>query len=231
MGRRLPGLFREAGLTEIIVEPVPVLLTDLPRPTWSWRSRTPSRGPERRGSSPRRQERHGSTGCAPRLSKAGSSPRSLPSWSLAANRSRVGSAVPGLRQCSARPSPAASLYRSPSHWKNSFPRDQIYRRLEATLDLSFVRDWTQERYDVHQQSSINLVVFFTLKPIMVFGDPLPAPARRDGEPQPGASLVSRLRAWGSAPRLLSFASLRQRHYQRKPCFGGSIVTRLCFLPR
>jgi len=29
MGRRLPGLFREAGLTEIIVEPVPVLLTDL----------------------------------------------------------------------------------------------------------------------------------------------------------------------------------------------------------
>jgi ubiquinone/menaquinone biosynthesis C-methylase UbiE len=29
MGRRLPGLFRAAGLTEIIVEPVPVLLTDL----------------------------------------------------------------------------------------------------------------------------------------------------------------------------------------------------------
>jgi ubiquinone/menaquinone biosynthesis C-methylase UbiE len=29
MGRRLPGLFREAGLTEITVEPVTVLLTDL----------------------------------------------------------------------------------------------------------------------------------------------------------------------------------------------------------
>jgi ubiquinone/menaquinone biosynthesis C-methylase UbiE len=29
MGRRLWGLFREAGLTEIVVEPVPVLLTDL----------------------------------------------------------------------------------------------------------------------------------------------------------------------------------------------------------
>jgi SAM-dependent methyltransferase len=29
MGRRLPALFREAGLTEIVVEPVPVLLTDL----------------------------------------------------------------------------------------------------------------------------------------------------------------------------------------------------------
>jgi ubiquinone/menaquinone biosynthesis C-methylase UbiE len=29
MGRRLPGLFREAGLTEIAVEPVTVLLTDL----------------------------------------------------------------------------------------------------------------------------------------------------------------------------------------------------------
>jgi SAM-dependent methyltransferase len=29
MGRRLPGMFREAGLTEIVVEPVPVLLTDL----------------------------------------------------------------------------------------------------------------------------------------------------------------------------------------------------------
>jgi ubiquinone/menaquinone biosynthesis C-methylase UbiE len=28
MGRRLPGLFGEAGLTEIIIEPVPVLLTD-----------------------------------------------------------------------------------------------------------------------------------------------------------------------------------------------------------
>jgi ubiquinone/menaquinone biosynthesis C-methylase UbiE len=31
MGRRLPGLFREAGLTEIAVEPVTVLLTDLPQ--------------------------------------------------------------------------------------------------------------------------------------------------------------------------------------------------------
>ncbi len=29
MGRRLPGLFREAGLAEIVVEPVTVLLTDL----------------------------------------------------------------------------------------------------------------------------------------------------------------------------------------------------------
>ena len=29
MGRRLPGLFREAGLIEIAVEPVPVLMTDL----------------------------------------------------------------------------------------------------------------------------------------------------------------------------------------------------------
>ena len=29
MGRRLLGLFREAGLTEIAVEPVTVLLTDL----------------------------------------------------------------------------------------------------------------------------------------------------------------------------------------------------------
>jgi ubiquinone/menaquinone biosynthesis C-methylase UbiE len=29
MGRRLPGLFREAGLTEITIEPVTVLLTDL----------------------------------------------------------------------------------------------------------------------------------------------------------------------------------------------------------
>jgi ubiquinone/menaquinone biosynthesis C-methylase UbiE len=29
MGRRLPGLFREAGLSEIVVEPVTVLLTDL----------------------------------------------------------------------------------------------------------------------------------------------------------------------------------------------------------
>jgi ubiquinone/menaquinone biosynthesis C-methylase UbiE len=29
MGRRLPGLFREAGLTEVTVEPVTVLLTDL----------------------------------------------------------------------------------------------------------------------------------------------------------------------------------------------------------
>ena len=29
MGRRLPGLFREAGLTEITIELVPVLLTDL----------------------------------------------------------------------------------------------------------------------------------------------------------------------------------------------------------
>jgi transposase len=48
------------------------------------------------------------------------------------------------------------------------PRDHFYRHLEATLDLSFVRDWTRERYAERGRPSIDPVVFFKLQLIMFF---------------------------------------------------------------
>jgi transposase len=48
------------------------------------------------------------------------------------------------------------------------PRDHFYRHLEATLDLSFVRDWTRERYAERGRPSIDPVVFFNLQLVMFF---------------------------------------------------------------
>src|SRR5215208_7168668 len=48
------------------------------------------------------------------------------------------------------------------------PANHFYRHLEATLDLSFVRDWTRERYAERGRPSIDPVVFFKLQLVMFF---------------------------------------------------------------
>src|SRR5919107_656747 len=48
------------------------------------------------------------------------------------------------------------------------PADNFYRHLEATLDLSFVRDWTRELYAALGRPSIDPVVFFKLQLVMFF---------------------------------------------------------------
>src|SRR5215211_4952368 len=48
------------------------------------------------------------------------------------------------------------------------PADHFYRHLEGKLDLSFVRDWTRERYAEHGRPSIDPVVFFKLQLVMFF---------------------------------------------------------------
>jgi transposase len=48
------------------------------------------------------------------------------------------------------------------------PADNFYRHLEATLDLSFVRAWVQDRYAERGRPSIDPVVFFKLQLIMFF---------------------------------------------------------------
>jgi hypothetical protein len=45
------------------------------------------------------------------------------------------------------------------------PADHFYRHLEAKLDLSFVRNWTEERYAELGRPSIDPVVFFKLQPV------------------------------------------------------------------
>lgn len=50
------------------------------------------------------------------------------------------------------------------------PADSFYRRLEATLDLSFVRDLVQATYAPRGRPSIDPVVFFKLQLIMFFED-------------------------------------------------------------
>ena len=48
------------------------------------------------------------------------------------------------------------------------PANHFYRHLEAKLDLSFVRDWTRERYAPRGRPSIDPVVFFKLQLVMFF---------------------------------------------------------------
>jgi transposase len=48
------------------------------------------------------------------------------------------------------------------------PPDHFYRHLEAKLDLSFVRDWTQQFYTERGRPSIDPVVFFKLQLVMFF---------------------------------------------------------------
>jgi transposase len=48
------------------------------------------------------------------------------------------------------------------------PANHFYRHLEAKLDLSFVRDWVNERYAERGRPSIDPVVFFKLQLIRFF---------------------------------------------------------------
>jgi len=48
------------------------------------------------------------------------------------------------------------------------PADNFYRHLEMALDLGFVRDWVQKRYDARGRPSIDPVVFFKLQLVMFF---------------------------------------------------------------
>jgi transposase len=48
------------------------------------------------------------------------------------------------------------------------PKDNFYRRLEETLDLSFVRDLVEERYAPSGRPSVDPVVFFKLQLVLFF---------------------------------------------------------------
>ena len=48
------------------------------------------------------------------------------------------------------------------------PRTNFYRHLEALLDLSFVREWTQQLYAERGRPSIDPVIFFKLQLVMFF---------------------------------------------------------------
>jgi transposase len=50
------------------------------------------------------------------------------------------------------------------------PKDNFYRRLEATLDLSFVRDLVRDCYASSGRPSVDPVVFFRLQLVMFFED-------------------------------------------------------------
>ena len=48
------------------------------------------------------------------------------------------------------------------------PADNFYRHLNVQLDLSFVREWVQDRYAERGRPSIDPVVFFKLQFILFF---------------------------------------------------------------
>jgi hypothetical protein len=48
------------------------------------------------------------------------------------------------------------------------PKDNFYRHLEETLDLSFVRDLVEDRYAPSGRPSVDPVVFFKLKLVLFF---------------------------------------------------------------
>ncbi len=48
------------------------------------------------------------------------------------------------------------------------PADNLYRQIEAKLDLTFVRDWVADRYADRGRPSIDPVVFFKLQLILFF---------------------------------------------------------------
>ena len=48
------------------------------------------------------------------------------------------------------------------------PQDHVYRHVEQTLDLSFVREFVQEAYAHGGRPSIDPIVFFKLQLVMFF---------------------------------------------------------------
>src|SRR5690242_10508059 len=52
--------------------------------------------------------------------------------------------------------------------EHRLPATNFYRKLQATLDLSFVRDWVADKYAAIGRPSIDPVVFFQLQLILFF---------------------------------------------------------------
>ena len=50
------------------------------------------------------------------------------------------------------------------------PEDNFYRRLERTVDLSFVRELVRDRYASGGRASVDPVVFFKLQLVLFFED-------------------------------------------------------------
>ena len=48
------------------------------------------------------------------------------------------------------------------------PANHVYRHLQRTLDLNFVRDLVRDRYSAFGRPSIDPVVFFKLQLVMFF---------------------------------------------------------------
>lgn len=48
------------------------------------------------------------------------------------------------------------------------PKDNFYRRLQATIDLSFVRELVRDCYASSGRPSVDPVVFFRLQPMVMF---------------------------------------------------------------
>ena len=67
----------------------------------------------------------------------------------------------GIKERAFGPLPPVSL-------EDLVPPDHFYRHLQAKLDLSFVREWTRERYADRGRPSIDPVIFFKLHLIMFF---------------------------------------------------------------
>ena len=73
------------------------------------------------------------------------------------------------------------------------PRDHFYRRLEQTLDLSFVREFVQQTYAGGGRPSIDPVVFFKLQLVMFLpGHSLRTSAHAPCSRSVECALVSRL---------------------------------------
>ena len=64
------------------------------------------------------------------------------------------------------------------------PDDHFYRRLEATLDLSFVRGLVGPLYAGGGRPSVDPVVFFKLQLVMFFGGPALGAAAHEGGRRP-----------------------------------------------
>ena len=67
----------------------------------------------------------------------------------------------GTKTCNFSPLPNLSL-------EELVPKDNFYRRLDATLDLSFVRELTKDCYACSGRPSVDPVVFFRLQLVMFF---------------------------------------------------------------
>src|SRR3712207_374299 len=64
----------------------------------------------------------------------------------------------------------SAVYRMSFSLEDLVPRDNLYRRLEEELDLSFVRELVRPLYAKGGRPSVDPVVFFRLQLVMFFED-------------------------------------------------------------